>query len=402
MKLILQLSMIALRSLVQQKVRTSLTMLGVIIGVGAVIVMVGIGEGAKRRIEGQIKGLGTNLLIVRPGMSRRGPVRSSNVETLTRADARAIAELPDVAAIAPEAGKAAQVKYLAANTNTTVLGVTAAWISVNNFTLSAGRFIDSQDDRTSAKVAVLGATPAAVLFEGVDPVGERIKIKSGNYEVIGVLESKGQSGYRNPDDQIIIPLNTAQRRLFGLKSVRSINVQVATEEAMERVQASIEKLLRERHRIAEGAEPDFNIRNQKEIMETMGEVSDTFTALLAAVAAVSLIVGGIGIMNIMLVSVTERTREIGIRKAVGARRRDIMFQFLVESVVLSGLGGVFGIAVGVGVAQIVEATGSWKTVVSGDSIALAFGVSASIGIFFGLYPARKASQLDPIEALRHE
>jgi putative ABC transport system permease protein len=402
MKLLLQLSLIALRSLLQQKVRTALTMLGVIIGVGAVIVMVSIGQGAKQRIEGQIQGLGTNLLIIRPGLSRRGPVRSSNVETLTSDDAAAIARLPNVAAIAPEAGKTAQVKYLAANTSTTVLGTTEAWLSVNNFTLRAGRFIDSQDDRSSAKVAVLGATPAAELFEGVDPVGERIKIKGANYEVIGVLESKGQSGYRNPDDQIIVPLNTAQRRLFGLRSVRSINVQVATEEAMDSVQTAVEALLRERHRIAPGADPDFNIRNQKEIMETMGAVSDTFTALLAAVAAVSLLVGGIGIMNIMLVSVTERTREIGIRKAVGARRRDIMFQFLVESVVLSGLGGVVGIAAGVGVSRVVAATGTFQTAVSSDSIALAFGVSAGIGIFFGLYPARKAAQLDPIEALRHE
>jgi putative ABC transport system permease protein len=402
MKLLLQLSLIALRSLLQQKVRTALTMLGVIIGVGAVIVMVSIGEGAKRRIEGQIQGLGTNLLIIRPGLHRRGPVRSGNVETLTQADATAIARLDEVAAIAPEAGKTAQVKYLAANTNTTVLGTTEAWLSVNNFTVRAGRFIDRQDDRSSAKVAVLGSTPAAELFEGVDPVGERVKIKGANYEVIGVLESKGQSGYRNPDDQIIVPLNTAMRRLFGLKSVRSINVQVASEEAMDRVQGAVEELLRERHRIAPGADPDFNIRNQKEIMETMGAVSDTFTALLAAVAAVSLLVGGIGIMNIMLVSVTERTREIGIRKAVGARRRDIMFQFLVESMVLSGLGGLVGIAAGVGVARIVAVTGTFQTAVSSDSIALAFGVSAAIGIFFGLYPARKAAQLDPIEALRHE
>jgi putative ABC transport system permease protein len=324
------------------------------------------------------------------------------VATLTSADAKAIAALADVATVAPEAGKTAQVKYMSANTSTTVLGATPSWTAVNNFALQSGRFIDDQDDRTSAKVAVLGATPAAELFPDGDPVGMRIKIKSSNFEVIGVLVSKGQSGYRNPDDQIVVPLNTAQRRLFGLRSVRSINVQVASEEAMDRAQTAIEGLLRERHRIAQGAPSDFNIRNQKEIMDTMGEVSDTFTALLAAVAAVSLLVGGIGIMNIMLVSVTERTREIGIRKAVGARRRDIMFQFLVESVVLSGLGGIFGIAAGVGVAEIIASTGSWSTVVSGDSIALAFGVSATIGVFFGLYPARKAAQLDPIEALRHE
>ena len=320
-----------------------LTMLGVIIGVGAVIVMVSIGEGAKQSVARRIQGLGTNLLIIRPGLSRRGPVRSSNVNTLTNADARALADLADVAHVSPEAGQTAQVKHLSSNTSTSILGATEPWISVNNFRLYSGRFIDRRDERTSAKVAVLGATPAAVLFEGKDPIGEKIKIKTANFEVVGVLEAKGQSGYRNPDDQIVIPLTTAQRRLFGIRYLRSINVQVASADKMLEVQGTIESLLRERHRIREGAPSDFNIRNQKEIMDTMGAVSDTFTTLLAAVAAVSLLVGGIGIMNIMLVSVTERTREIGIRKAVGARSRDIMFQFLVESIVLSEVGGLLGI-----------------------------------------------------------
>jgi putative ABC transport system permease protein len=403
LKLMMQLARIALRSLAQRKTRTALTMLGVIIGVGAVIVMVSIGEGAKQSVSRSIKGLGTNLLVVRPGVSRRGPVRATNVETLTSEDASTIAsQVSGVAQVAPEIGQTAQVKYLSSNTSTSVVGVTPAWPTVNNFAVKEGRFIDDLDERTSRKVAVLGATTETGLFAGGRAVGQTIKIRGVNFQVVGTLEPKGQGGFRDPDDQVLIPLSTARGRLFGVQYLRAINVQVVTEDAMDQAQGEIEELLRMRHRIQPGAPSDFSIGSQKELLDTATQVSDTFTALLAAVAAVSLMVGGIGIMNIMLVSVTERTREIGIRKAVGARSRDILFQFLVESVVLSGIGGLIGVGAGVGGARVVAAVGSWQTSVPAGSIALAFGVAMGIGVFFGLYPAHKASRLDPIEALRHE
>ncbi len=403
MRLLISLTGVALRSLASHKLRSSLTMLGVIIGVGAVIVMLAIGEGAKRKVSRNITSLGTNLLVVRPGMSRRSHVRSARVVTLSRKDAEAISrEVSDIAHVSAEVGKSAQVKYLSKNAQTTIMGATEAYLPVNNFRLAEGRFLEIDDDRRSAKVAVMGATPAAELFGEESPVGRRIKIKGVNFQVVGVLEAKGQSGYRNPDDVILVPLTTAMKRLFGLRYLRSINVQVASEKAMSGAQADIEELLRRRHRIAAGAPSDFNIRNQKEILETMNAVTGTFTTLLAAVAAVAMLVGGIGIMNIMLVSVTERTREIGIRKALGARRRDVLFQFLVEAVVLSVLGGLLGIAAGLGTAHVVGSGGTWETAVQTDSIFMSFGIAAATGVFFGLYPARKASRLDPIEALRHE
>jgi putative ABC transport system permease protein len=377
-------------------------MLGVIIGVSAVIVMVSIGEGAKARVAENIKGLGTNLLVVRPGFDKKGPVRQTSVQTLTLDDAKAIAaQVPEVAQVAPEAGQTVQVKYLAKNTSTTVLGVTEAYAPVNNFRVTLGRFVDGEDVRLSRKVAVLGATPAKDLFGAESPLGRTIKVRGMNFEIVGLLEPKGQSGYRDPDDQILIPITTAQRRLFGLTHVRAINVQVASEPAMPSVEAGIETLLRRRHRLGPEAQPDFNVRNQKEVLDTMSQVTGTFGKLLAGVAAISLFVGGIGIMNIMMVSVTERTREIGIRKAVGARRTDILFQFLVEAVVLSVLGGVIGIGLGLGAAKGMAMAG-WETRVAGSSVMIAFAVAAATGAFFGLYPAQRASRLDPIDALRYD
>jgi len=403
LRLMRQLTSIALRSLAQRKTRTALTMLGVIIGVGAVIVMVAIGEGAKASVARTIKGLGTNLLVVSPGFSRRGPVRASNVETLTAADAEAIlARVQGVVQVAPELGQNVQVKYLAQNTNTTVLGVTPGWATVNNYTLRRGRFLDDLDQRNSQKVAGLGATVVTNLFPDTRAVGQTIKVRGHNFKVVGTLESKGQGGGRDPDNQILIPLTTAQDRLFGTDALRTLSVQIVTEDQMDRAQADIEALLRERHRLADEAASDFTIGSQKELLESASAVSDTFTALLAAVAAVSLLVGGIGIMNIMLVSVTERTREIGIRKAIGARSRDILFQFLVEAVVLSGIGGLLGVAAGVGGSRLVSSVAGWETAIESSSILLAFGVAMGIGVFFGMYPAQKASGLDPIEALRHE
>jgi putative ABC transport system permease protein len=392
-----------LQSLSYNKLRSALTILGVIIGVGAVIVMVSIGEGAKRKVARNIQGLGTNLLVIRPELDRKGPVRAAAVQTLTLEDALAIgSEVDDAAAVAPEAGGQGQAKYLSKNWNTTILGTNERYLDVNNFRVREGRALEGDDVSGVRKVAVLGATPARELFGDASPLGQTIKVRGVNFDVVGVLEAKGQSGYRDPDDQILVPVTTAQKRLFGQPSLRAINVQVRTEDAMDRAEARIGALLRTRHRLQDGAPDDFNVRNQKEILATMSEVGDTFTALLAAVAAVSMLVGGIGIMNIMLVSVTERTREIGIRKAIGARQRDILFQFLVESVVLSLVGGLLGIALGVGASAIVGAGGTWETSIVGSSIALAFGVAVATGVVFGLYPARKASKLDPIVALRYE
>ena len=403
MNLLGQLFRVAFLSVTHHKLRSSLTMLGIIIGVAAVITMVSIGEGAKRQVSSRIKGLGTNLLVIRPGFSRRRHVRSASVNTLSREDALAIKkEVPHVAAVSPEAGKSAQVKFMAQNTSTTVLGSTPAYLEVNNFEVAKGAFFDEHDEKSRQKVAVLGDTVYKELFENQKAVGQTVKIRGISFKVVGVLAAKGQQGYRDPDDLVLVPLSTAQKRVFGIDYVRAINVSVASEKAMDSTESKIEALLRRRHRLAPGQEPDFNIRNQKELLETMSQVSDTFTTLLAAVAAVSMLVGGIGIMNIMLVSVTERTREIGIRKAVGARGRDILFQFLVESLLLSVLGGLVGIAAGVGASRAVAAGGTWQTAVSSTSVIFAFGIAALTGVFFGLFPAMKASRLDPVDALRQE
>ena len=403
MKLFAALARVALQSLAYNKLRSALTILGVVIGVAAVIVMVGIGEGAKARVARDIQGLGTNLLVIRPEFDRKGPVRASAVQTLTLDDATAIAAaVPEAAFVAPEAGGQTQLKYLAKNISTTVLGTNEAYLGVNNFKMREGRFLEADDVAQVRKVLVLGATPARELFGTESALGQSIKLKGVNFEIVGVLEAKGQSGYRDPDDQVLVPVTTAQKRLFGQPYLRAIDVQVRSEDEMDRAEARITEILRGRHRLAENANNDFNVRNQKEILATMGQVGDTFTALLAAVAAVSMLVGGIGIMNIMLVSVTERTREIGIRKAVGARGRDILFQFLVEAVVLSLVGGLAGVGLGIGAAKVVSAAGTWETVIAGSSILFAFLVAVTTGVVFGLYPARKASALNPIAALRYE
>ena len=391
----------AVRSLIANRLRTFLTMLGVVIGVGSVLAMIALGEGARKSVENSIKSMGTNLLWVRPGADQHGPVRGGAVETLLLEDADAILGISNVVAIAPEVSKNAQAKYLSNNFNTGIVGTTHSYMSVRSFEINEGDFISERDVMARRRVAVLGAEAATELFADAPPVGERIQIKGISFEVIGVLKAKGEAGWSNPDQQIIVPISVAQKNLFGMKYVTNIGVQLDDEKNMEETQKEIKELLRTRHRLREDAESDFNVRSQTEMLQRMSEVTGTFTALLGGVAAVSLLVGGIGIMNIMLVSVRERTKEIGIRKAVGAKDKDILTQFLIEATVVSVIGGMLGIGMGYGIAILISKLANWVTIVPLYSIVLAVGTSAGIGLIFGVWPARIASKLDPVEALRY-
>jgi putative ABC transport system permease protein len=400
---------IALRSLLANKLRGGLTMLGIVIGVAAVIALVAAGTGAQAQVAERFESLGSNLLVISPGfMSFRGVSRGASAQSLTNDDVEAIARLAtSVSAIAPEySTQSQQVVYFNRNTQTTVLGVTPAYQAVREWRVDRGRFIESVDLVSRNKVAVLGATVAEELFGTlVDPLNKTIKISRQNYEVVGILASKGVGGFQNLDDQVFIPLSTAQIKFGGAgnRSLRAINVQVSSAGQMERAQAELAAILRARHGLAQGQNDDFSIQNQAQIVESVQETTQTFTVLLASIAAISLLVGGIGVMNIMLVSVTERTREIGIRKAVGARRRDILAQFLVEAMVLCLLGGLIGVLAGYGGAQLITPLlGGSRALVTPDSVAMALGVSIAVGLFFGLYPAGRAATLRPIDALRYE
>jgi macrolide transport system ATP-binding/permease protein len=395
----------AISSIFSNKLRSFLTMLGIIVGVAAVIAMIAIGQGAGAQITERISQLGTNLLMVRPGASQRGPARSASgsLTSFTYEDAQAIAEqCPSVAKVDASYSRNAQVVYGNKNTNTTVNGVTPNFPGVKNFPVEQGSFLTEEDYRLMRRVAVLGKTVVKDLFGEVDPIGQYIKIKRSNFQVIGVMSEKGGSGWRDEDDVIFIPLRTAQKRLFGVDYVSIINVEAKSEGVMDKASAEITSLLRERHKIREGEEDDFNIMSQSEILSTMKETSNTFTMLLAGVAVVSLIVGGIGIMNIMFVSVTERTREIGIRKAIGARKLDILSQFLIEAVIVSLSGGVIGAVSGILASKLISWFAGWPTVITPDSVALAFTFAFAVGLFFGFYPARKGALLNPIDALRYE
>ena len=401
-----ELLKMAALSLVANKLRTLLTMLGIIIGVAAVIAMVSVGMGVKKNVVDSISRLGSNMLVIMSGSSNRGGMRGAagSVTTLTYADAEAIEDkIKNVAYVSPTVQGSYQVVYGHENWNTTVTGVIPEYVSIQSLEVQSGLFFGEHDVDVRNRVAVIGATVAANLFGNVNPVGKKIRIGNGPYTIIGVLKSKGQSaGGQDQDDVVLIPLTTAQERLLGITHVRSINVQVTDADKMDEVQSNVEKLLRQRHRIRAGAEDDFNVRNLTSIMETMSSTTTMITLLLGSIAGISLIVGGIGIMNIMMVSVTERTREIGIRKAIGATYNSIMLQFLIESTMISIIGGLIGIVIGVGVAQAISKFGNFTTVISGLSIAASFGFSLFVGIFFGMLPARKAARLDPIDALRYE
>ena len=400
---------IALRALMVNKMRSALTMLGIIIGVGAVITMVAVGSGAKARIAEQIASMGSNMLIILSGSSTSGGFRGGmgTVPTLTVDDAKAIQnEIPSVQYVAPNLSGVSQVVYGNQNWSTIINGSTPEVLAIRDWPLTSGRPFIQQDVDGATKVALLGKTVVDNLFGGMDPIGQVIRIKKIPFTVIGVLASKGQSTWgQDQDDTIFVPLTTAQKRLFGQQfpgMVRVIQVQARGPEVMKEAEDQINALLRQRHRIQPSQDNDFTVRNLTEVMASAQQSANVMSLLLGAIASISLIVGGIGIMNIMLVSVTERTREIGIRIAVGAKSKDILLQFLIESLVLSLIGGILGITIGIGGTYILSSFTQWPTLLSIQAILLAFFFAGSVGVFFGFYPARKASLLDPIEALRYE
>jgi putative ABC transport system permease protein len=397
---------IAVKALRRNAMRTALTALGMIIGVAAVIVMVAIGTGARTSIEGQIRSAGSNLVMVNAGSGGFGPVRqgAGAVTTLMPADADAIRQLPGVRYISPGVNTRTQVISETANWNTQVQGVSEALPSIRSWPAQSGSFFTAQDVRLAAKVAVLGSATRDQLFgAGADPVGATVRIKSQPFKVIGVLSSKGQGAMgQDQDDAVFVPFTTVQKKLLGQQHVSAITVSAEDGVPLDQLSAAIATLLRSRHRIDAGDEDDFSIRTQEEITSMLTSTTNTMTYLLAGIAAVSLLVGGIGIMNIMLVSVTERTREIGLRLSVGARDLDVLTQFLVEAVVLSLAGGAIGVLLGIGASRAVHDLLNWTTLVTSQSVLLSFGVAAATGVFFGFYPARKAASLDPIEALRYE
>jgi putative ABC transport system permease protein len=400
---------IALRALRVNKMRSVLTALGIIIGVSAVIAMIAVGSGAKAQINDQIASMGSNLLIVQSGSSTSGGLRmgSGTVPTLTVDDAEAIlTEVPSVKYAAPALPGVAQVIYGNQNWSTSVFGTVPEMLDIRDWPLVSGRPFSQQDVNGATKVCLLGTTVVENLFGGIDPVGQIVRIKNVPFVVIGVLSHKGQTTRgQDQDDTVIVPLTTAQKRLFGMQfpgMVRVIMVQAKEPELMREAESQINVLLRQRHRITGNQDNDFTVRNLSEIMAAAQQSADVMSLLLGAIASISLIVGGIGIMNIMLVSVTERTREIGIRIAVGAKSRDILLQFLIESLVLSLIGGVLGIAIGIGGTYVLSHFTQWPILLPIRAILLAFFFAGSVGVFFGFYPARKASLLDPIEALRYE
>jgi putative ABC transport system permease protein len=400
---------IAFRALRVNKTRSALTMLGIIIGVGAVIAMLAIGTGASRRIAEQISSMGSNLIMILPGATTAGGVRmgAGTQPTLTMGDAEAILkECPAVADVAPVLGGVAQVVYGHQNWSTGVTGTTPSMLQVRDWPIASGRSFTDQDVKSATKVCLLGQTVIDNLFGDADPVGQAVRIKKIPFTVVGVLDRKGQSPTgQDQDDVIYVPVTTAQKKLFGTSfpgMVRIIMVKAKSTDDLSGAEMQMTDLLKQRHHIGTKQENDFTVRNLTQIMQASEQSTRVMTLLLGAIASVSLIVGGIGIMNIMLVSVTERTREIGIRMAVGAKTWDIRLQFIIEALTLSLIGGVAGVVVGVTSSEILSTLAGWPTIVSPFSILLAFGFSGLVGIFFGFYPAYKASLLDPIEALRFE
>ncbi len=403
-----ELALESFATLTLNKVRTGLAMLGVIIGIGSVIALMSLGQASQKAVQNQIKSLGSNLLTVMPGAQTSGGVRgaSGGIATLTYDDAKAISnstKITTIRDVSAEFRRSAQVTAGRNNTNTQVSGITPEYSAIRNVTLTSGSFIAQQHLLGMSKVAVLGSQTSEDLFgEGVNPVGSTIRINGTSFNVIGLTESKGGIGPMNDDDKVYIPLTTAQKLIFGVDYVNAIYIEALSENVMSQAQNEVGYFLLERHKIKDPTQADFSIMSQEDILGTVAEVTGTFTALLSGIAAISLIVGGIGIMNIMLITVTERTREIGLRKALGAKKKWITTQFLLEAVIITFVGGLIGVIVGTTVSFLISNSMNLPPTLSLSSILLAFGVSAGIGILFGWYPARKAANLSPIEALRYE
>jgi len=402
---------VALKCLLANKLRSFLAMLGIIIGVGAVISMLALGAGAQKKILDRMTAMGTNLLIIRAGQRGTGGVMSGTQQTLTLDDAEAIVnKFPEAERVAPVVNGSVQAKYFNKNTRISVIGTAAAYFPIRNFELDKGRLFTEQEAERLARVAVLGPMTVTNLFGENDPLGQPVKMNGINFTIIGVLKAKGDQGFYNPDDQALIPYSTALKEVFGqtavkANSIKEIDVQGTDNADLTRLQEEITALLRKRHRVLPTAPDDVTIRNQAEMLSAASEMSDTFNILLGGIASISLLVGGIGIMNIMLVTVTERTREIGVRKAIGAKDRDILSQFLIEAIMMSVIGGIIGVAAGIGGAKAIPLIDRFKdflTLVTPFSIVISLSFSVAVGIFFGFYPAWRAAKLDPIEALRYE
>lgn len=397
---------VAVRSMGKNRMRSLLTSLGVIIGVGAVIVMVGVGAGAQADIEEQVESLGANMIVIIPGSASSGGVSrgAQSENTLTLDDAEYLRDGTSLlAAVSPRVNTGAQVIGGDGNWSTTVNGVWPEYLEVKDWAVASGVFFEERDEQAKSKVAVLGATVAEELFGDADPIGERIRINNTPFSIIGVMEDKGTSGFgQDQDDVVFMPASTALYRLAGGTNVSAIMASAPSTELSDAAQQEATVLMRESHRVESGEEDDFHVRTQAEMMEAMTSVSEVMTLLLGAVAAVSLVVGGIGIMNIMLVSVTERTREIGLRMAVGAHGRDVMSQFLTESILMSMAGGAVGTALAYSASAFLNNVAGMTVVIEPVTVAISFGFAACIGVFFGYYPARKAARLNPIEALRYE
>jgi putative ABC transport system permease protein len=393
---------VAFKSLMANKLRSVLAMLGIIIGVGAVIAMLAIGTGAQQQILNRFTAMGTNYLVIRPGQRGMGGVMSGTQQNLTVDDAAALLKVHHVDAVAPVVSRSYQVKYMNQNTYTSVMGTSSTYLPMRDFEVEQGKMFGDPEIEHWSRVAILGPVTATNLFGLSDPIDQQIKINGINFRVVGVLKSKGDQGWFNPDDQVIVPYTTAMHLLMGLTFVREIDVNADDVVNLDDVQDGVTQQLRQLHKVQPGAPDDVNIQNQAQNIEQLMSTSREFSFLLGAVGGISLLVGGIGIMNIMLVTVTERTREIGIRKAIGARAFDILSQFLIEAILMSGVGGVTGVLGGMGVAALVAKYSPLAAKVSPFSIVLSLGFSAMVGIFFGFYPATRAAKLDPIEALRYE